>query len=178
MIEPHLLALDEVTDGLDAVSRELMFAALDRAVAKGATLACVAHRVEHLPPCVRTYYAIEQGRLQRISSLPAPTAKLSVSNRLPAARDRVEIVVTLEEVCVVRNDIQVLTQINLTILQGEHLALTGENGAGKSTLAGVIDGTFFTLVWNRHAYGVSASAVSLGAAMPHRYPLRCVASAP
>ena len=48
--------------------------------------------------------------------------------------------IRLENICVRRQNRQILDHINLHIRAGETIALVGESGSGKSTLAGVIAG--------------------------------------
>ena len=142
--EPLILALDEVTDGLDAASRDLALARIDDALEYGTTLICVAHRVERLPSCVQTFYQLREGRLWAIQA-PEPPSYIAAhaepvssdTHKLSEARALVELL----HVDVMIDEVPVLFDINLVLRRGEHIAITGENGAGKSTLAGVIDGT-------------------------------------
>ncbi|MFM8956710.1 MAG: ATP-binding cassette domain-containing protein, partial [Actinomycetota bacterium] len=46
------------------------------------------------------------------------------------------------QIGVVRNDVALLTGVDLTVQSGEFVAVLGPNGAGKSTLIGAIAGDF------------------------------------
>lgn len=145
--QPRILALDEVTDGLDAASRDVVLAMLDHAVEGGTTLVCVAHRIERLPSCVQVFYALREGELHAVAAPKAPAYHSGQSVEVTKGDDVAgQLIVELIDVDVVLDDTRVLSGINLAIRAGEHLAIVGENGAGKSTLAGVIDGTFLASV--------------------------------
>jgi ABC-type molybdenum transport system ATPase subunit/photorepair protein PhrA len=70
---PLILALDEVTDGLDNASHVSVLEQLDAAVHEGVTLICVGHRLDRLPGAVRQFFEIRDTSLFRLS---APRAEL------------------------------------------------------------------------------------------------------
>ncbi len=69
-----------------------------------------------------------------------------------------ELVVSLEHVHVARGQRAVLTDINLSLAAGEHLAILGPNGCGKSTLLKVLTCELYPLAVNPDG---SRPAVSL-----------------
>ena len=59
--------------------------------------------------------------------------------------------------------IAVLTDINLRIGQGEHVALVGPSGAGKSTLLGLLNGTLYPTQGEVRALGQNLARLSVPA---------------
>jgi len=142
--KPRLLALDEVTDGLDHTSHKLVLQLLDDAVDVGTTLLCVAHRIERLPTCIQQCFEVRDRQLFPIAlpeSSIATRPMLQHAASAPAA-DALIPVVALTNVSLTIDETNILHDIDLVVRKGEHLAIFGENGAGKTSLAGILDGTY------------------------------------
>jgi ATP-binding cassette subfamily B protein len=79
------------------------------------------------------------------ASLPSqPPAQLALEDEQPARRG---MAVALENVSVVASGHTILSEVNLTIEPGKHVAVVGPSGAGKSTLIGLLLG------WHKPASG-------------------------
>jgi molybdate transport system ATP-binding protein len=143
---PRILALDEVTDGLDHVSHTEVLEQLDAAVHKGTTLVCVAHRIDRLPHSVQRYCEIRDKSLyeiavpntnQRVASSP-----VRIEPQTTHEDTKAETLIRCEHVGLIIDEKPILHDIYLEIRAGEHVAIVGENGAGKTTLCGILDGTY------------------------------------
>ncbi len=148
---PQVLLLDEVTDGLDAVSRTLLLDLLEKASCLS-TIVISTHRPETLPDWMRREICMEHGRIVSDILLPAKeNAKRSLSSHegkslSRSAADkkagggaRIEI----RDATVYLSHTPVLHDISWTIEPGQNWAVLGENGAGKSTLMRLLAGDEF-----------------------------------
>lgn len=159
--KPRFLVLDEFSDGLDAASGKDLHDILNR-IAQTTTLIIAAHRVDDLPPCVTHALALRGGRIfasgplrevlpvsilahehreEEKKALPAPSG---AARRVPVSG---EPVLELEHIDLFLDGVQVLTDINWTVREGEHWTVTGENGAGKTSLLRMLWGE------DHHAWG-------------------------
>ena len=155
-MRPRLLVLDEPTAMLDADGRRDVLAILDRLQADGMTIVHVTHHPDETAHATRII-RLDHGHLvpaaPRGCAFPAdtppadtsqadtPPADTSVTVRshspapAPDATDAAA-VLTVDQVSFRYPDAPrpTLTDVSLTVHEGEVVALTGPNGAGKSTL--------------------------------------------
>jgi lipopolysaccharide transport system ATP-binding protein len=66
-------------------------------------------------------------------------------------------------------EVEVLADIDLTVLRGESLGIVGENGAGKSTLLKLITGTLSPSAGQVHSHGRIGALLELGAGFHPEY---------
>lgn len=146
--KPRLLLLDEPTDGLDKVTRQTLFDAVDEAAAEGAGVICAIHRGEDLPGCVNRLLELENGRIVRREALvdraaqlprhPVRDLDLPPVRRKPPEQNLPVFTLTGADVYLERK--KILHGINWRVNPGEQWILSGPNGSGKSTLLRVIMG--------------------------------------
>ena len=159
--KPRFLVLDEFSDGLDAASSKDLHDLLGR-IARTTTLIIAAHRLDDLPPCVTHALALRDGRVSASGPLrevlplsilahdhhkekkapPAPATRQMPNAAAPGAP-----ILELEHIDLFLDGVQVLTDINWTVREGEHWTVTGENGAGKTSLLRMLWGE------DHHAWG-------------------------
>ena len=145
---PAVLLLDEALDGLDSVSRELLFGAVEEA-AQSASLICSAHRQADVPGCIGLALILDKGRIRYSGTragLPVPDG-LPRAARLPSLPPAPEAmpsgsspVLELENVSVYVDRVKVLHSLSWQVLAGENWRISGPNGAGKSTLVRLLAG--------------------------------------
>jgi molybdate transport system ATP-binding protein len=151
--DPKALLLDEVFNGLDAVSSRLLRAALEQSGTRGPAWILSTHRAVELPSSVTHVAYVRAGRIisagpvgrkeQRPSA--APTARVArIGKRIPARRvvdqAAAEPLVRIRGANVFRDYRPVIKDLNWTLGTGEHWAVRGRNGSGKSTLLMMIYG--------------------------------------
>lgn len=143
---PDLLLLDEVMNGLDAVSRRRVLGTLERLSRDGIGWVCTSHRPDDMPAGVTHRARLEHGRLveagpvgpSRGSRLPRPR---SVSSKVWRARvSSGPPLIQLDGVSVYRDGRRVISNLDWTLGAGEHWAISGANGSGKSTLVALLYG--------------------------------------
>ena len=141
---PQVLLLDEITDGLDARSREAALACLERAVTDGVQLIMATHRAGDVPGAVTRVARLDAGRITRLggrellTALATPGASTAQSTP-PAARDTAPLW-EIAHADVRLDGVNILRDVNWTVRHGERWLLTGPNGAGKSTLVRLVMG--------------------------------------
>jgi molybdate transport system ATP-binding protein len=144
---PRLLLLDEVFNGLDGGHRRLLARSLAATLRSGMTLVVTAHRAEDVPRGISRVALVDGGALREISlrralrsircgALPGRTRRVTADRGRRLLRPHVE----LRDVCVFREGRRVLVNVNWTLCDGDHWAVTGPNGSGKSSLLGVLYG--------------------------------------
>lgn len=75
--DPPVLVLDEVTASLDAVGREEFVALLGRLSGAGRTMLFASHRLDEVGSLARRVATLERGRIARVESSAAFSARLS-----------------------------------------------------------------------------------------------------
>lgn len=143
--EPDVLILDEFLEGVDCDSRNLIFAAVDKAAEKGTTIICSAHRSDEVPSCINRTLHIEKGRIkcadmedaEAVCTLP-PVEVPEPPQVRKIEEDTVLFRVNNSNVIFLGK--QILTGINWEMRGNENWALLGRNGAGKTTLMKLLTG--------------------------------------
>ncbi|MBP6514324.1 MAG: ATP-binding cassette domain-containing protein [Steroidobacteraceae bacterium] len=144
---PRLLALDEAYNGLDAAHRAVLDRVLEEVLSSGMTLLLSAHRAIDAPRRLNRFLRVERGRCTEQADTPPQRLRRSVGPgkpvlqpaRAPGASARV--VLALRRATVHRAGVVALRDIDWTLHEGEHWAITGPNGSGKSTLLGALHGS-------------------------------------
>lgn len=149
--EPRVLLLDEVFNGLDALSAGVLRKALQRKHGAGSTWIMTTHRTHDVPKNATRFAKMEKGRLTLLPSKPAPqpspaTGRAGPKKSIPllgegkrsAGEGRT--LVSLRAVDLYRDYRSVLRNVHWTIRHGEHWAVMGANGSGKSSLLKLIYG--------------------------------------
>ncbi len=164
MRNPLVLLLDEVTDGLDDLSRIKFFEVLEK-VAMVSTLVISTHRPDQLPTWVKREIRMQNGQIvadimlknkeikaeekntkdtvnimsSRVGSIKE-LANVSKKNQQEATQEvqGVDIEIKNADVYVERKPI--LHSINWSIKPEQHWLVTGDNGSGKSTLLRLLAG--------------------------------------
>ncbi len=152
---PKILVLDEVCDGLDKRSREIILELLDRTAREGTQLVYALHRSEELVDSISHILLLEEGRISSqgrkgdvILTVDPFNGKASPHAPAEAARTsasagrggRRRVLVEVENASVYLGDRKVLDGINWRMTVGENWAVLGRNGSGKTTLLRLICG--------------------------------------
>jgi molybdate transport system ATP-binding protein len=147
--QPALLLLDEPLNGLDAVNRERVLAALATLRRSSLPWIYATHRIEEAPRGVTHRARLLGGRL---STRRAPAPPKARGRKPPPRRgslprqaigrqegDR-ELLLSLRNAAVWRDGAAVLRGISLQVHRGDCWIIHGANGSGKSTLLGTLHG--------------------------------------
>lgn len=151
---PRVLILDNPFIGLDAQTRNLLRDLLQQLTAKtNLQLILVLSKTDDIPSFITHIIPVEnkicQSKITRESYLQnqeKPSAhvlnenkKLQIIN-LPEKTGQYfsEQIIDLQQVSIRYGERTILKDLNWTVKNGEHWALSGENGAGKSTLLSLI----------------------------------------
>ena len=152
MARPAIVALDEVSDGLDAPSRKELLEILCQLPQTGTQLISATHRQEEIVPCITHILQLEEGHvvdnrrsaglLIRGNVLVSHASQRGMGNRSAlvsrSKRKRRSssktTLLRLQQANVFLERKLVLRNINWEIRAGQHWAVLGANGAGKSTL--------------------------------------------
>ena len=154
---PAALFLDEFLDGLDTAAAQAAGRAMTEAAAGGAALVLTSHQGTALPPGAARGIILAGGRLVHAATSetarehgrthqPGPARpQAAEASRTTAAPANPGTgcplpLVVMEQASVFLERKRVLSEINLTVQPGEHLAVLGPNGSGKSTLLKLMAG--------------------------------------
>ncbi len=158
-MSPRILVLDEPLANLDRQGGREVLSALERLHRLGVTILLIEHRLDAVASQVQRAILMDEGRivadgpaaeilaqrelLDRLGLRhPRPTTDLpceacgSPASGEPAAVPLVE----LEGIVAGYGKREALSGVDLTLFEGEFVALVGENGAGKTTLARLLAG--------------------------------------
>ena len=152
--EPSLLIADEPTTALDVtVQAEILGLLRDLRDRLGVAILLITHDmgvVADLADRVVVMNAgrvVETGPVRQVFEAPAEEytrtlldSVLRLDSRELGAREPEEPVLQLSDVTVTYGKFRAVSDVSLTIGQGETLGLVGESGSGKSSLAGAITG--------------------------------------
>jgi molybdate transport system ATP-binding protein len=166
--DPDVLILDEVGVGLDARSRNDLYAAIQRMAAQGIQLLITTHRRDEIIPAITHVMELTAGRitwLGRREALNAParhrqgpvnwrTLDPATIAQRAAAPPPFLVNIVRADVATANGDAPVLRGVTWRINPGEHWAILGDNGAGKSTLLRLILGE----LWPAHGGAIARFA--------------------
>lgn len=143
--EPDVIILDEFMEGIDRVSREQIFEAVNMAAEKGATIICSAHRTDELPSCINRTLRLEGGVVQCADMEGAESVCTALPREIPDPPEvrRIDpdtVLFRVSDSNVVFLGKQILTGINWEMRGDENWAVLGQNGAGKTTLMKLLAG--------------------------------------
>ena len=145
MANPHTLILDNPFIGLDAATRNQLKGLLYvLAIKQHIKLYLVLSRVEDIPEYVTDFIWTTPEADFRHAPAPLSSEKRQALENMPASTLPSEascpapIVAQLNKVSIRYDDRVILDNIEWTVRQGEHWALSGQNGSGKSTLLSLI----------------------------------------
>lgn len=127
MTGPEILIVDNPYIGLDPASRALLTDLFTALIAEGRlTVVLVLARADELPPFITHVALVEDGKVTC-----QMTAEQYRESMAPA-------VLRLNKVTIRYGQRVILRELDWTVREGEHWAITGENGCGKSTLLSLI----------------------------------------
>jgi len=151
-VNPRVLLLDEVLEGLDPQSWREILSAIDAFAEKGTQILFATHRLDELPACLNRALWLDSGKLVWQGNMAdAPAAALGNIGPGPD-EDRLRALwsgapecgnaplLRLRLVNVVLEGRTVLKDIDWTIEPGCHWAVAGPNGSGKTTLLRLLAG--------------------------------------
>lgn len=128
MSGPEILIVDNPYIGLDPASRALLTDLFGTLTAEGKlTVIVVLAREDELPSFITHVALVENGKISR--KMTADEFRESI---MPPA------VLRLDKVSIRYGDRVILHELDWTVREGEHWAITGENGCGKTTLLSLI----------------------------------------
>jgi molybdate transport system ATP-binding protein len=138
---PPVLILDEVCDGLDVRSREILLVAIERVAQSGTQILYATHRVEELSAAVTNRLELEDGRIACCGPIAASKRVPRHQRLVPRSRNRIgRVLIQVRDTDVYLDRKRVLHRINWQIRENEHWAVLGANGAGKSTFLKLLGG--------------------------------------
>lgn len=160
LARPRVAVLDAPFEGIDAHSRHLVGAMLDRLLESPARVLLLTRRGEDIPTGITHVLRLEAGRVvdagprEAVLARAGPTAVQMTPQEhppLPAAEQPLPCpegpLIEVRDVVASYGERRVLDGVCLRLDPGEHLCIAGPNGCGKSTLLALICGD------NPRAYG-------------------------
>ena len=149
VVNPDVLLLDEICEGLDQQARAELLAWLDELAADGLQLVLSTHHRDSLPSCVNHFIELNDGRIVetgpyasvQASCPPTPDGGrgASVSESLKTVADR-DALISVRNGTLYRGANCVLRNVNWQLEPGQHWWVTGANGSGKSTFLKLLHG--------------------------------------
>jgi energy-coupling factor transport system ATP-binding protein len=156
-MRPRLLILDEPLANLDQIGAAQVLAALDALHQQGVTILLVEHRLELVAARAQRILLLDQGKLVADGPAAQIVADRALLDRLGLRHPRAasearcaecatllptsrKPLVVLKEVAAAYGARRVFSGLDLTLLEGEFVALLGDNGSGKTTLARLLAG--------------------------------------
>ena len=154
-MRPELLILDEPTASLDVPSTRRVLDTIETLNREhGITVVIVEHRLAEVVQLASRIVLMEAGQIVREGAPEELLAEMELRDRLGLRRQTespavnwetlIEVddepiegktpLLTLEDVSAGYNRRKIIQEINLTLYEGDFVALVGDNGAGKSTL--------------------------------------------
>ncbi|ODU07323.1 MAG: hypothetical protein ABS81_01950 [Pseudonocardia sp. SCN 72-86] len=148
---PRLLVLDEPTTGLDLLARAEVLDELDRLRLEGVALLWVAHDLVTLAERVDRLVVLDDGHVAEhgpcaeVLATPGSAAGQALTAASPTVGPPAAVTEGPEVLCGAglvagHPGTPVLTDLDVTVREGETLAVLGASGAGKTTLARVLAG--------------------------------------
>lgn len=186
---PILLA-DEPTKGLDAERHGKVVQLLAAIPAAGGTLVAITHEVSvtrrlggHVI-VLRNGQLVEQGPVEAVLNTPASSYTQQLLEADPQSWPKAEphpagqVLLTASDLAIARNGKHLISGFNLTLREGERVALVGPSGIGKTSLldalAGLLQPAAGHVVRAEHLsrHAVQKLYQDPPAAFPARVPLR------
>ncbi len=138
LTKPKTLIIDNPFIGLDEATRQQLKGLLLRlATDEHITIYIVVARPSDIPNYVNEKLEMRDEKYEYSGHGPAACKTNPISHFSPLTA-HLEPVVELHNVSIVYGGRTILRDIDWTVCQGEHWALTGPNGSGKSTLLSLI----------------------------------------
>jgi energy-coupling factor transport system ATP-binding protein len=145
-MEPYLLLLDEPSAQLDGPGKEALRAILKRLKEQSYTIIVADHDIEPYRDFADRYLLMREGSVQVVIE-PAPSAKPSRPAAVaedcepPQPLSMRQDLIGIDGVSFSRpNGRQVISDLSLSIRDGERVHIWGTNGTGKSTLFKLVTG--------------------------------------
>ncbi|MDP5218948.1 ATP-binding cassette domain-containing protein [Ruegeria sp. 2205SS24-7] len=184
-----ILIADEPTKGLDAARHAKVVDLLAKVPATGGTLLAITHEVAvtrrlggHVV-VLRDGQLVEQGPAKTVLSAPADSYTRALLDADPQCwphsnpHSAGDVILTAQDLAIARDGKHLIDGFNLSLKQGERVALTGPSGIGKTTLLDALAGLLPPASGHvTRAQGLSRHAVQKlyqdpPAAFPTRIPL-------
>lgn len=156
MVQPKVLLLDEPSSNLDSASIEKLKELLKHLKSEGFTVVIFEHRLYYLRELMDAMVVMKNGRIIRkynrnqLGSLTDEEMaymglrKLNIpvvqSVKATCQGDSTKVAASMRHVTYRVRQNSILKDINLEIVQGEIVVLTGLNGAGKTTTCRILSG--------------------------------------
>lgn len=156
MVQPKVLLLDEPSSNLDAAAIDKLKSLLKHLKDESYTIVVLEHRLYYLQELMDTMVVLKNGKIinrydkEQIKSLTDKDMESLGLRKLKTPilqymkktqrNDREKRVVSMQHVTYQAHQKSILKDINLEIIQGEIVVLTGLNGAGKTTTCKIISG--------------------------------------
>ena len=132
-LDPEVLILDEPTANLDPVSTLEIFSLLSKLRDQGKTVIVVEHKLEGILDQADEVIILDSNCQVKKQGIPQIDEK---DKEIVFARERKNThpILTLKDVVYHVPEREILNGVDLTINEGDFVALLGANGVGKSTL--------------------------------------------
>ncbi|MGR3711849.1 MAG: ABC transporter ATP-binding protein [Shimia sp.] len=184
-----ILLADEPTKGLDSARHTKVIDLLTAVPETGGTLVAITHEVSTARKLggdlivLRDGEMAEQGKVATVLSSPSSDYTHELLNAAPQSWSKSSphaagnVVLQASDLDVTRGNKALISSFNLTLKQGERIALTGPSGIGKTSLLDVLAGRLPPTTGHvERAQGLSRHAVQKlyqdpPAAFPTRIPL-------
>lgn len=143
-MNPALLLLDEPTSQLDSKGKQDLCELLSALKNQGYTIVMTEHDPLPFSAIIDRYLPIAGGRLgAATATVPAAgrSTTQTAGRAQSAAKDTRAPIIDVKEICLSYPETgRALQQVNLKVMRGEQIHLSGSNGAGKSSLLRCLTG--------------------------------------